>query len=93
MADRLDDQAIDLRLEGSDWRREGEAIVRDREFEDFAAAWSFAGKVAGAAEEAGHHPDILVHGWNGVRITLSTHSAGGITDADFSLAETIDGLG
>jgi 4a-hydroxytetrahydrobiopterin dehydratase len=76
----------------SDWRREGDAIVRDLEFADFAAAMAFANRVADAAEAANHHPDILVHGWNKVRLTLSTHSAGGVTDADHELARTIDAL-
>ena len=49
-------------------------------------------RVADAAEEANHHPDILVHGWNNVRLTLSTHSKGGLTDADHALARRIDGV-
>ena len=44
---------------------------RDFEFEDFAAAMAFVNRVADVAEEANHHPDILVHGWNKVRLTLS----------------------
>jgi 4a-hydroxytetrahydrobiopterin dehydratase len=51
-----------------------------------------ANRVADAANEANHHPDILVHDYKHVRLTLSTHSAGGITDNDFALARTIDGL-
>jgi 4a-hydroxytetrahydrobiopterin dehydratase len=74
------------------WRQEGEALVRDLGFEDFAAAMAFVNRVADAAEEANHHPDILVHGWNKVRLTLTTHSAGGLTDADRAMAERIDGL-
>jgi 4a-hydroxytetrahydrobiopterin dehydratase len=76
----------------SEWRTEGDAIVRDFEFGDFAGAMAFVNRVADAAEEADHHPDILVHGWNKVRLTLSTHSEGGVTDADRALARTIDGL-
>ena len=51
---------------------------------DFAAAIAFVDRVAELAEAANHHPDILVHGWNNVRLTLSTHSEGGLTDADFA---------
>ncbi len=76
----------------SDWREEGAALVRDFEFSNFAAAMAFVNKVADAAEEANHHPDILVHGWNKVRLTLSTHSEGRITDNDHRLAQTIDAL-
>jgi len=74
------------------WREENESLIRDYEFKDFAAAMAFVNQVADAAEEANHHPDILVHGWNNVRLTLSTHSEGGVTDADRALAEQIDAL-
>jgi 4a-hydroxytetrahydrobiopterin dehydratase len=66
----------------SDWREDGDALVRDFEFADFAGAMAFV-----------NHPDILVHGWNKVRLTLGTHSKGGVTQADHDLAAGIDGLG
>jgi 4a-hydroxytetrahydrobiopterin dehydratase len=76
-----------------EWRRGDEqTIVRDLVCDDFAAAIAFVDRVAELAEQANHHPDILVHGWNKVRLTLSTHSAGGLTDADFALAGRIEGL-
>ena len=53
---------------------------------------AFVNKVADAAEEANHHPDILVHGWNKVRLTLTTHSEGGLTDNDHAMAQRIDAL-
>jgi 4a-hydroxytetrahydrobiopterin dehydratase len=74
------------------WRQEGESLVRDLEFDDFKAAMAFVNRVADAAEEANHHPDILVHGWNKVRLTLTTHSEGRLTDNDGAMAETIDGV-
>ena len=86
----LNDAEIERRLEGSQWRREGETIVRDYSLADFVSAIELVDRVADEAEAANHHPDILVHGWNNVRLTLSTHSAGGLTDADFALAERID---
>jgi 4a-hydroxytetrahydrobiopterin dehydratase len=88
----LSDAQIEQRLQASAWRREGETIVRDLQLADFAAAIALVDRVAQAAEAANHHPDILVHGWNKLRLTLSTHSAGGLTDADFDLASTLDGL-
>jgi 4a-hydroxytetrahydrobiopterin dehydratase len=88
----LTDDEIATRLEGSEWRREGAEIVRDWRFKDFAEAISFVNRVADRAEESNHHPDILVHGWNHVRLTLSTHSAGGLTAADFDMAERFDRL-
>jgi 4a-hydroxytetrahydrobiopterin dehydratase len=88
----LSDDEIAARLEGGEWRREGDEIVRDLKFDDFKGAIAFVNRVADAAEERNHHPDILVHGWNRVRLSLSTHSEGGLTENDFDLARTIDGL-
>ena len=93
MADLLTDSEISERLEAlEDWRRDGDAIVRERELADFAAAMRWVNEVADAAEAANHHPDILVHGWNKVRLTVTNHSACGLTQADFDLAATIDAL-
>jgi 4a-hydroxytetrahydrobiopterin dehydratase len=92
MAERLTDDEIQRGLEGTQWRRDGDAIVREFKLEDFAAAMGFANAVASLAEAANHHPDILVHGWNRVRFTLSTHSADGLTQSDLDLARGIDGL-
>jgi 4a-hydroxytetrahydrobiopterin dehydratase len=74
------------------WRQEGESLVRDLQFDDFKTAIAFVNRVADAAEEANHHPDILVHGWNQVRLTLTTHSAGKLTDNDREMARRIDAL-
>jgi 4a-hydroxytetrahydrobiopterin dehydratase len=92
MAQLLDEQDIASRLEDSPWRREGDEIVREWQLEDFAAAMAFVNRVAEAAEAANHHPDILVHGWNKVRLSLTNHSAGGLTEADFEMAGKIDQL-
>ena len=91
--ERLSDNEIDERLSGGSWRREGETIVRDLEFADFVAAVAFVNAVAALAEQADHHPDMLVHGYKHVRLTLTTHSAGGLTARDFELAAAIDALG
>jgi 4a-hydroxytetrahydrobiopterin dehydratase len=88
----LSDAQIEQHLQDSDWRREQQTIVRDLKLDDFAAAIAFVDRVAEAAQAADHHPDILVHGWNKVRLTLSTHSEGGLTDADFALAASLDAL-
>jgi 4a-hydroxytetrahydrobiopterin dehydratase len=92
MAELLSDQEIESRLEGADWQREGDEIVRDWKFKDFAEAITFVNRVAEAAEEANHHPDIFVHGWNNVRLSLTNHAAGGLTDADFKMASQFDAL-
>lgn len=93
MAELLTDEEITSRLDGLEWTREGEEIVRDWEFKDFAEAIAFVNRVAEAAEEANHHPDILLHGWNKVRLSLTNHSAGGLTEADFEMARKFDSLG
>jgi len=92
MAERLTDEQIEQALSGSDWTREGDEIVLERKLDDFAAAMGYANAVAELAEAANHHPDIHVHGWNNVRLVLSTHSAGGLTQNDLDLARGIDGL-
>ena len=75
-----------------DWTHEDDALTRDYEFKDFAAAMWFVNRVAELAEQRNHHPDILIHGWNKVRLTLSSHDAGGITERDHALAAAIDDL-
>ena len=93
MAELLGEEDITSRLEDSPWRHEGDQIVRTVEFKDFADAMAFVNRVAEAAQAANHHPDILVHGWNKVRLSLTNHSAGGLTEADFEMAHKIDQLG
>jgi 4a-hydroxytetrahydrobiopterin dehydratase len=90
---RLSDEEIEQALTSSQWAREGDSIVRDFKIADFASAMAFVNQVAAMAEDANHHPDILIHGRNRVRLTLSTHPEGGLTQADLDLARGIDGLG
>jgi 4a-hydroxytetrahydrobiopterin dehydratase len=92
MADLLTDEDVASKLQGSDWRREGDEIVREWKFKDFGEAMSFVNRVAEAADEANHHPDILLHGWNKVRLSLTNHSAGGLTAADFEMAGKFDAV-
>jgi 4a-hydroxytetrahydrobiopterin dehydratase len=92
MAELLDEQEIRSRLNDLDWELEGSEIMRNWKFEDFKGAIGFVNRVADAAEEANHHPDILVHGWNKVRLSLTNHSAGGLTEVDFEMAQKFDEL-
>jgi 4a-hydroxytetrahydrobiopterin dehydratase len=92
MTELLNDEEIGSRLADSDWKREGDEIVREWQLDDFAAALAFVNRVGEAAEEANHHPDILLHGWNKVRLALSNHSAGGLTAVDFEMAAKFDAL-
>lgn len=73
------------------WTVRGAALHRDFAFRDFVEAFGFMARVALVAERMNHHPDWS-NVWNRVSITLSTHDAGGVTAADFALAEAIDRL-
>ena len=73
------------------WRREGDAIVKQYEFGKFAEGIRFVDRVAEAADAADHHPDIDIR-YTKVTMSLSTHSAGGLTKKDFELAGRIDQL-
>ena len=73
------------------WSRSGKEIKRTFEMKDFVHAMGFVNSVALLAEKANHHPDIDIR-WNKVILTLSTHSAGGLTEKDFALAGAIDTL-
>jgi 4a-hydroxytetrahydrobiopterin dehydratase len=73
------------------WARDGDSIVHAATLADFKAAMLYVGAVAYLAETANHHPDIAIS-WNKVTLTLSTHSAGGLTEKDFSMAEQISRL-
>ena len=71
------------------WELKEGQITRLYKFKDFQEAMAFVNRVADLAEKADHHPDILIR-WNKVTLTLSTHSAGGLTEKDFRLAREID---
>ena len=89
----LTEDEISARLGGvPGWARQGNSIITTVTRSDFREAMLFTGAVAYLAEQASHHPDILIQ-WNKVTLTLSTHSAGGLTAADFDLATKINALG
>jgi 4a-hydroxytetrahydrobiopterin dehydratase len=88
----LSDEQVSERLEDlAGWSRDGDSIVHVETLADFKAAILYVGAVAYLAEAANHHPDVTVQ-WNKVTLTLSTHSAGGLTGNDFALAEQISEL-
>jgi 4a-hydroxytetrahydrobiopterin dehydratase len=93
MSEILGDEEVASRLRPLAWEREGDEIVREWRFEDFNEAIAFVNRVAEVAEEANHHPDIFVHGWNKVKLALINHAAGGLTDTDFAVAARFDELG
>lgn len=74
-----------------DWTLGDDVISREFEFKDFREAMAFVVSVAELAEQQDHHPDIEIS-YNHVRLDLSTHKAGGLTEKDFALAVAIDRL-
>lgn len=86
-----EDRLNDWLAQHPGWRREGGALSRSIESATFPAAMDLVRRVAEAAEEADHHPDMDIR-WRTVRFVLSTHSAGGLTEKDLAMAEQIDGI-
>ncbi|HWB58611.1 MAG TPA: 4a-hydroxytetrahydrobiopterin dehydratase [Chthoniobacteraceae bacterium] len=92
MSELLDSAGIKQELKRvPEWDHEKKQIERTFEFDDFTQAIDFINAVAEIAEEEEHHPDIDLR-YNKVRLVLSTHSKGGLTERDFDLAERIDTL-
>jgi 4a-hydroxytetrahydrobiopterin dehydratase len=92
MADLLKaDAAKALLKKVPEWELEKKHIERTFEFDDFSESIDFVNGVAEVAEDEEHHPDIDIR-YNKVRLVLSTHSKGGLTELDFNLAERIDTL-
>ncbi|MFB6195365.1 MAG: 4a-hydroxytetrahydrobiopterin dehydratase [Haloplanus sp.] len=88
MAELLDDDEIQRRLpEG--WERDGDEIVRVYPFDDYLAGVTFATQVAEVADEEFHHPEIVIR-YDEVEVRLTSHEAGGITNADIRLAKLFD---
>ena len=73
------------------WQQDGQTITRTFEFENFVEAVDFVDKLVEPAETAGHHPDLAIS-YNKVTVSLTSHDAGGLTQKDFALAQTISEL-
>lgn len=90
---KLSDEQVGERLSGLEgWEREGDAITKTYDRGDFVGSVRFVDAMVPAAEEMNHHPDVAIS-WSEVKVTLSTHSEGGLTGNDFELASKIDALG
>jgi 4a-hydroxytetrahydrobiopterin dehydratase len=88
----LSDSEVEKRLAGLDgWQRAGEAIEKSFERGDFVGAVEFVSSLVEPAEGMNHHPDVSIS-WETVKVSISTHSEGGLTAADFELAAKIDAL-
>lgn len=91
MPSTIDDQELRTALANRlrDWKQTGNTLERTFQFADFRTAMAFVNKVADEAELIQHHPDITIN-YNKVRMTLSSHDAGGITRRDLDLAGRIN---
>jgi len=90
MADKLNRESVQGWLSGrAGWKRKSNALVKDFSFPSFRNAIVFVNRVATLADNADHHPDIHIS-FDRVSLSLSTHSAGGITQKDLTLAEKVD---
>lgn len=85
------EQAQELARGFPDWSCDGQTLEREFKFRDFRESMAFVTRVAEAAERADHHPDIHVS-YDHVRLELTTHKVGGLTDRDFKLARQIDSV-
>ncbi|MGH9300949.1 MAG: 4a-hydroxytetrahydrobiopterin dehydratase [Acidimicrobiales bacterium] len=88
----LGEEAITQALAGLAWQRRGAEIIKTAKLGSFERAMAYVNDVAGLAEAVDHHPDIDIR-WDTVHLTLTSHSSGGLTRADFELAADIDKLG
>jgi 4a-hydroxytetrahydrobiopterin dehydratase len=88
----LGESEVEERLASLDgWSRAGEAIEKSFKRGDFVGAVKLVSSLVEPAEAMGHHPDVAIS-WDTVTVTISTHSEGGLTAADFELAAKIDAL-
>jgi 4a-hydroxytetrahydrobiopterin dehydratase len=91
--DPLTQDELQQRVGGmSGWKIENGQLAKTFRLDSFVIALNFVNRVGDLAERAGHHPDIDIR-YNQVRLSLSTHDAGGITVKDFDMAGSIDALG
>ena len=89
----LSDSEIEAKIGESDgWSRDGDAITKTFEYGDFVGSVKFVDSLVGPAEDMGHHPDVSIS-WDKVKVAITNHAEGGLTEADFELAGKIDALG
>ena len=88
----LSDQEIDERLQSAaGWQREGDAITKTFERGDFVGSVKFVDQLVEPAEGMNHHPDLEIS-WDKVKVSITNHAQGGLTENDFVLAGKIDAL-
>lgn len=90
----MNDKNSDIITEGIPfgWLKKGETLEKEFTFKGFSSAINFVNKIAEEANKLDHHPDILIHSYKKVKITLTTHSKGKVTELDYKLAKIINEL-
>ena len=92
MSDLLEEEELQTALRKCpEWELEKKYIIRTVEFEEFNDAIDFVNDLAEIAEEAQHHPEIIIRHTR-VKLKLTTHDAGGVTELDIQLAQRVDNL-
>ena len=90
MTDKLNDESVDGWLKGrKGWNRSGNTLTKNFDFPSFRNAIVFVNRVASLADEFDHHPDIDIR-YTTISLSLTTHSADGVTEKDLKLAEAVD---
>ncbi len=84
----IDDLMNDVPL----WKNDTDTLTKEVVCSNFVSVIGLVNSISIIAEKYDHHPDLLIYGWNKLRITLSTHNKGGLTEFDFKLAKQIDNL-
>lgn len=74
------------------WKIEGKTLTKEFEFSSFRQAVGFIDKILPLADAANHHPDVSIHSYKKVKIILTTHSEGAVTEQDYALAKQIDSI-
>jgi 4a-hydroxytetrahydrobiopterin dehydratase len=87
-----EEQVHELMPQVPGWTVGGGSLTRDEKVKNFKEALALVNRIGDVAEAENHHPDLCIHGWNRVKVELSTHSIGGLSENDFILAAKINEL-
>jgi len=74
------------------WKEENNQLEKEFELSDFKGAVDFVNKIVPLAEAADHHPDVFIHSYKKVKVSLTSHDVGKVTEKDYDLAKNIDGI-
>jgi len=89
----LSKEEIEVHLDNLQmWHLKENQIVKELATSNFVSAIGLLNSIAVLSETCNHHPDLMIYGWNKVRITLSTKDKGGLTIKDINLAKQIDNI-